>query len=231
MSSAASRIRPGRSSSVTRIGSCSGPTPGPTPRSTGSTTGSSRHGTSRSTTGPRMSRARGVGRSTGSVCPTTSLRADLPRERAARPPAGPAVVSGTLRVGTSGFAYPAWAPTFYPPGLRGEDLLRAYAERLQRVRAQQHVLPPADREGRRRLACPDARVVPVRRQGPAQWRHAGAARRRPGRERRLAHPAARRVRLSARQRALPGPGRGRPDRGAPRPAGPAPGPVAAPGSR
>jgi len=39
-------------------------------------------------------------------------------------------VSGTLRVGTSGFAYPAWAPTFYPPGLRGEDLLRSYAERL-----------------------------------------------------------------------------------------------------
>ncbi len=37
---------------------------------------------------------------------------------------------GTLRVGTSGFAYPAWAPTFYPPGLRGDALLRAYAERL-----------------------------------------------------------------------------------------------------
>jgi len=39
-------------------------------------------------------------------------------------------VSGTLRVGTSGFSYPAWAPAFYPPGLRAEDLLRAYAERL-----------------------------------------------------------------------------------------------------
>jgi uncharacterized protein YecE (DUF72 family) len=39
-------------------------------------------------------------------------------------------MSGTLRVGTSGFAYPAWSPTFYPAGLRGEDLLRAYAERL-----------------------------------------------------------------------------------------------------
>lgn len=39
-------------------------------------------------------------------------------------------MSGVLRVGTSGFAYPAWAPRFYPPGLRGEDLLRAYAERL-----------------------------------------------------------------------------------------------------
>jgi uncharacterized protein YecE (DUF72 family) len=39
-------------------------------------------------------------------------------------------LSGTLRVGTSGFAYAAWAPAFYPPGLRSEDLLRAYAERL-----------------------------------------------------------------------------------------------------
>lgn len=39
-------------------------------------------------------------------------------------------MGGTLRVGTSGFAYPAWAPAFYPPGLRGDDLLRAYAERL-----------------------------------------------------------------------------------------------------
>ncbi len=39
-------------------------------------------------------------------------------------------MSGTLRVGTSGFAYPAWAPTFYPPDVKGEDLLRSYAERL-----------------------------------------------------------------------------------------------------
>ncbi len=39
-------------------------------------------------------------------------------------------MNGTLRVGTSGFAYASWAPAFYPPGLRGEDLLRSYAERL-----------------------------------------------------------------------------------------------------
>ncbi len=39
-------------------------------------------------------------------------------------------MSGTLRVGTSGFAYKDWAPAFYPAGLRAEDLLRAYAERL-----------------------------------------------------------------------------------------------------
>lgn len=39
-------------------------------------------------------------------------------------------MSGTLRVGTSGFAYRAWAPAFYPAGLRNEDLLRSYAARL-----------------------------------------------------------------------------------------------------
>jgi uncharacterized protein YecE (DUF72 family) len=37
---------------------------------------------------------------------------------------------GRLRVGTSGFAYPAWAPRFYPPGLRPAALLRAYGARL-----------------------------------------------------------------------------------------------------
>jgi uncharacterized protein YecE (DUF72 family) len=40
------------------------------------------------------------------------------------------VSGGTLRVGTSGFAYPAWAPLFYPAGTRGDALLAAYAARL-----------------------------------------------------------------------------------------------------
>jgi uncharacterized protein YecE (DUF72 family) len=35
-----------------------------------------------------------------------------------------------LLVGTSGFAYPAWSPRFYPAGLRGDALLRYYASRL-----------------------------------------------------------------------------------------------------
>jgi uncharacterized protein YecE (DUF72 family) len=41
-------------------------------------------------------------------------------------------VSGRGRVyaGTSGFAYPAWSPRFYPPGTRGDGLLRHYATRL-----------------------------------------------------------------------------------------------------
>lgn len=40
---------------------------------------------------------------------------------------------GVLRTGTSGFAYPAWAPAFYPAGTRGDHLLARYAERLAAV--------------------------------------------------------------------------------------------------
>lgn len=42
-------------------------------------------------------------------------------------------MTGRLRTGTSGFAYPAWAPRFYPVGLRGSDLLRHYGTRLAAV--------------------------------------------------------------------------------------------------
>ncbi|MEX2547225.1 MAG: DUF72 domain-containing protein [Chloroflexota bacterium] len=40
---------------------------------------------------------------------------------------------GRLLVGTSGFAYPDWAPLFYPAGTRADSLLRHYAERLPAV--------------------------------------------------------------------------------------------------
>lgn len=40
---------------------------------------------------------------------------------------------GRIRTGTSGFAYPAWSPRFYPPGVRGPDLLRHYSARLATV--------------------------------------------------------------------------------------------------
>ena len=39
-------------------------------------------------------------------------------------------MNGTLYVGTSGFAYPAWAPAFYPVGSRSDSLLPYYASRL-----------------------------------------------------------------------------------------------------
>ena len=42
-------------------------------------------------------------------------------------------MTGRLRTGTSGFAYPAWAPRFYPPRTRGPDLLRHYGSRLATV--------------------------------------------------------------------------------------------------
>lgn len=41
--------------------------------------------------------------------------------------------AGTLRTGTSGFAYAAWVPAFYPTGTRGEALLPAYAAQLDAV--------------------------------------------------------------------------------------------------
>lgn len=43
------------------------------------------------------------------------------------------MTDGRLRVGTSGFAYPGWAPAFYPAGTRGDALLPAYAARLSAV--------------------------------------------------------------------------------------------------
>jgi uncharacterized protein YecE (DUF72 family) len=42
-------------------------------------------------------------------------------------------VTGRLRTGTSGFAYPGWAPRFYPVGVRGDGFLRHYAARLATV--------------------------------------------------------------------------------------------------
>lgn len=42
-------------------------------------------------------------------------------------------MTGRLRTGTSGFAYPGWSPRFYPPGTRGEAFLRHYAARLATV--------------------------------------------------------------------------------------------------
>jgi uncharacterized protein YecE (DUF72 family) len=40
---------------------------------------------------------------------------------------------GRLLVGTSGFAYPDWAPRFYPAGGKGDALLPYYASRLPAV--------------------------------------------------------------------------------------------------
>ncbi len=53
-----------------------------------------------------------------------------------RPDAGPAAgraSDGRVLAGTSGFAYPAWAPRFYPSSLRSGELLAHYAGRLPAV--------------------------------------------------------------------------------------------------
>lgn len=42
-------------------------------------------------------------------------------------------MAGRLYVGTSGFAYPAWAPMFYAAGARADALLNLYAGRLPAV--------------------------------------------------------------------------------------------------
>ena len=42
-------------------------------------------------------------------------------------------MTGRLRTGTSGFAYPDWSPRFYPPGTRGAAFLPFYAARLATV--------------------------------------------------------------------------------------------------
>ncbi|HEY1337006.1 MAG TPA: DUF72 domain-containing protein, partial [Bryobacteraceae bacterium] len=39
----------------------------------------------------------------------------------------------TLYAGTSGFAYPAWKPGFYPAKLKSDDFLKHYAGRLNCV--------------------------------------------------------------------------------------------------
>jgi uncharacterized protein YecE (DUF72 family) len=56
-----------------------------------------------------------------------SRRADPPRER------DHALSRGRAWVGTSGFAYPDWAPLFYPAGSKPADFLRQYAAQLPSV--------------------------------------------------------------------------------------------------
>ena len=45
----------------------------------------------------------------------------------------PTVDGGKAHIGTSGFAYPDWAPTFYPAGARAASLLPHYSTRLNAV--------------------------------------------------------------------------------------------------
>ncbi|HVM11197.1 MAG TPA: DUF72 domain-containing protein [Actinomycetota bacterium] len=42
-------------------------------------------------------------------------------------------MTGTLYLGTSGFAYPEWKGVFYPPETKGEEMLPFYASRFRSV--------------------------------------------------------------------------------------------------
>ena len=64
---------------------------------------------------------------------------------------------GRLFVGTSGFAYPGWAPRFYPTGLGAKGLLAYYAERLPAVELNNtyYASPKADKVAAWVAATPD----------------------------------------------------------------------------
>lgn len=84
---------------------------------------------------------------------------------------------GRLRVGTSGFAYPAWAPRFYPPGLRSADLLPAYAARLTACELNNtfYRWPTAERIAAWAAATPPGFRFSVKAQRAASLRGLGAA--------------------------------------------------------
>jgi len=56
-------------------------------------------------------------------------------------------MSGRLLVGTSGFAYPGWAPRFYPAGTAAQELLPYYSSRLPAVELNNtfYATPPVAR--------------------------------------------------------------------------------------
>ena len=65
--------------------------------------------------------------------------------------------AGRVLAGTSGFAYAAWSPLFYPPGLRSGALLPHYASRLPAVELNNtfYARPKEDRIQAWRDAVPD----------------------------------------------------------------------------
>jgi uncharacterized protein YecE (DUF72 family) len=81
-------------------------------------------------------------------------------------------MTGRLRSGTSGFAYPAWSPLFYPPGLKGPALLRHYASRLATVELNNTFYrspTPAAVDGWLASTPPDFRFA-VKAQKGGSWR-------------------------------------------------------------
>ena len=74
--------------------------------------------------------------------------------------------------GTSGFAYPDWAPRFYPAGLRDSDRLAFYASRLGAVELNNtfYQRPTRDRIGAWCDAVPETFRFVVKAQRGASMR-------------------------------------------------------------
>ena len=88
-----------------------------------------------------------------------------------------AVTKGRLFVGTSGFAYPDWAPLFYPAGLRAGELLSHYSGRLPAVELNNtfYQQPKPDKIGAWLAATPDDFRFVVKAQRGGSMRAFGAA--------------------------------------------------------
>jgi len=86
------------------------------------------------------------------------------------------VTRGRLLVGTSGFAYPAWAPRFYPGGVKGDALLPFYAGRLPSVELNNtfYARPTAAKIAAWVAATPSAFRFVVKAQRGAAMRALGA---------------------------------------------------------
>lgn len=83
---------------------------------------------------------------------------------------------GRLYAGTSGFAYPSWAPRFYPVGLKPAGLLPAYAARLAAVELNNtfYQQPSASRVESWLAATPDTFRFSVKAQRGGSFRAFGA---------------------------------------------------------
>jgi uncharacterized protein YecE (DUF72 family) len=87
------------------------------------------------------------------------------------------MMRGRAYIGTSGFAYPDWAPLFYPAGLRANDLLSHYSSRLPAVELNNtfYQQPKPDKIAAWLAATPTAFRFVVKAQRGGSMRAFGAA--------------------------------------------------------
>ena len=117
-------------------------------------------------------------RASRSVRPTGPSTCRL-RVGPGRPETPTPAVTGRVYTGTSGFAYPGWAPRFYPAGLAADGAPPRITPRGSPVRAEQHVLPAAQARAKvargsgRRPRTSGSRQGPARRDLPRPVRRPG----------------------------------------------------------